>query len=180
MRLIVEGPKFSGKTTFMSELSKIYLGSTRIEVRCFFQRPMKIDPITNYYVPRNDTSKTLFHFSETFGTIPLRDDVIVERFHLFDWVQSCSYSGLSDWGKYEQIENSLEDQGFKIVAFLPPLPILIDRAMAVKTQEVHIPHSLIELHRQLYLDAIKLTRLPTLPIHEKDIPTKDITTWLNG
>ena len=130
MRVLVEGPKFSGKSTLIRQLSSAYPTSTRLEVRCFFDRTIELNQNTKYYSPRESTIKTLSLFLSAFQSIPEADEIIIERFHLFDWVhRSATIGGPPiSWENYKKIDHDLLKLKFKVILLIPPWKYLSFRA----------------------------------------------------
>ncbi len=180
MRVIIEGPKFSGKTTLKEQITQIVPGSTIAEIKCFFERPKIINDKTHYYEPRRNTTTTLILFAETFATLPERDSIIVDRFHLFDYVQKMTtYMTDVCIDSYLKIDNILEKQGFKIILLTPPKTILKERWDKDDKQEIKIPLDILYLHQVLYNGAKKITKLPIFQVESEKFNIEQIVNWLH-
>ena len=178
MRIIVEGPKFSGKSTLSNKLKSIFPGCTYIEVRCFFDRPYVIENSTHYYKHRRDTLKTLRLLIDAFSSCPKAEDIIIKRFHFFDWVsRMTSLKGREvDWSEYRRIEDILIKEKYKIICLLPSLELLNERLDNCDSQEVRIPRGILKFHMEYYMEAVSLTKIPTLIVEKFDI--QKIISWI--
>ena len=182
MRVIIEGPKFSGKTTLKKQIAQVVPHSTIVEIKCFFERPKIINHKTQYYEPRQNTTTTLDLFAETFSTLPQKDSIIVDRFHLFDYVQKMTTYNLDNncIDSYLKIDNKLEKQGFKIILLTPPKAKLKERWGNAGQQEVKIPIEILYLHRKLYNKAKKITKLPIFQLEGEESQIEQIVSWINA
>jgi hypothetical protein len=180
MKLIVDGPKFSGKSTLVRYFGEVFPASSRFEIRCYFDSLDCLDPRTNYYVPLANTVTPLEAFTEFLTTIPSSHDVIIERFHLFDWVQLATSHQNTRWERYERIESRLLALGFKLLIMLPPLRCLTDRAIHARRQHIPIPLDILKRHHELFARAMALTELPFF-LMSKCYPNRAaISDWISN
>lgn len=180
MRIIIEGPKFSGKSTLSRKLESLFPGCTYMEVRCFFVRPFIIEKSTHYYKHRKDSLKTLKLLLDAFSSCPKAEDIIIERFHFFDWVNRMTSSNrfALNWSEYRKIEDSLIKQEFKIVCLLPSVELLNNRLQNCVSEEVKIPPNILKFHRKYYLEVVNLTNVPTKILEKGDFSVQKLMKWI--
>ena len=161
MRLLIEGPKFAGKSSLVGELMKYLPTATCLHMRCFFSQSRATSPLNSYYAPREDVPVTLRSFNRGFQTFP-HDDLIVERFHLFYWVH-CVASGADPdetWAKLRSIDSRLAEAGFQVIVLLPEWTVLSRRRQAATDEKLRIPLKVLREHWKLYHAVAVRSRLP--------------------
>jgi len=161
MKVFVDGPKFSGKSTLLEHLRSMHPGATCIKLRCFFERGQPLGPTSDYYVPRKEVHKTLAALASFLAAVPAADDVLLCRSHIFDWVQQNTYRSDSvPFRRYSQIEEVMGLTGFVGAILVPSSEILLSRREHAVGQDVPIPIPVLLRHREMYMQAASLTHLP--------------------
>jgi len=180
MRVLIEGPKFSGKNKLSSTIASEYPGCSEFFIRCFFAPERVVDSMSGYLIPNDSVLGSLKSLAESFRSIPLTDDILVVRFHIFDWVQRSSHVNPTpvEWKRYEIIEQVLIEAGFRLIVLTPPFEELCRRARIARNQHPPIPLEVLREHVRYYHESLLWSHLPALQISDARFDCSEVLNWL--